>query len=179
VYRKNGVRQAPSTPSRNLYPAMIQLGRRIESEYTRRTMTPRDGNAYTEGVSTISVGTGVLVPVSRHLPQVLGPILILGADQKVCDFDRGIELRILEKLAHAGHDFADEVVTLSRLFVSWRGRNPENRDDSGVSIKIEVDGERVRKGVSEEAWDVVFVFIECHIAEFGEVYWYDSSWHGG
>jgi hypothetical protein len=119
---------APPTPSGNLYPTIIQLGRRTESECTRRTMRSRDWNVYTEDISAIAVGPGVLVPVNGHLPQVLGSILMLGADQKVCDFDCGVELRILEKLAHMGHNFANEVVALSRSFIAWGGYNLENRD---------------------------------------------------
>jgi hypothetical protein len=39
AYCKNGMRQVPMTPSTNLHPAIIQLGRKIGSEYTRRTVT--------------------------------------------------------------------------------------------------------------------------------------------
>jgi hypothetical protein len=71
AYRKNCMRQVPSTPSGNPYPAMIQLGRRIGIEYTRRTVTLLDGNAYTENFSAMVVYCDVLFPAGGHLPPML------------------------------------------------------------------------------------------------------------
>jgi len=77
-------------------------------------MTYGNWNAYKEGIPAMVVGFGVFVPVNRHLPPMLG--FILGADQKVCDFDCSIKVRLLEKLAYTGHEGSREPVlhTLGR-----------------------------------------------------------------
>jgi len=49
----------------------------------------------------------------------------------------------------------------------WGGRNLENRDDDGESVKI--DGERVKEGVIGCCWDVVFVAVKRHIIESREL----------
>jgi hypothetical protein len=66
----------------------------------------------------------------------------------VRDVNCGIEVRLVEKLAYTAHDFADEGVALGRSFMSWEGRNLENRDYDGVSVETEIDGERIKEGVS-------------------------------
>ena len=53
---------------------------------------------------------GALLPAGGYLPPMLGSML--GADQKVSNFDRSVATRTLEKLAHRGHDFADENVPI-------------------------------------------------------------------
>ena len=85
-----------------------------------------DMKAYTEGTPKIVMSFG-LVPVGRYLPSMPGPIL--GADQKVCNFDFGVAARVLKKLTYMGYDLGDEGVALSRAFmrvIPWGDCDPEN-----------------------------------------------------
>ena len=59
AHNKRDMPQIPSTPSGNLYPAMIS----------------RDGYMYAEPIPTMVVRLSVLVPANGHLPLVLGPIV--------------------------------------------------------------------------------------------------------
>ena len=52
-----------------------------------------------ENVYTIDVSGGH-VPTDGHLPLAWGSVI--RADQKVCDFDSGIEVCLLEKLVDMG-----------------------------------------------------------------------------
>jgi len=54
---------------------------------------------------------------------------------------------------------------VSRFFILWGGRNLENIDYGGVSVEIEIDGERIKEKVGGRGWDVVFVFVKRHITE--------------
>jgi hypothetical protein len=119
----------------------------------------------------MAMGPDILIPTDGHLPPTLGSIPVLRADQEVCDFDCGIEASSLEKLAYTGHDFADKGVALSRSFISWGCRSPENRDYGGVWVEIEIDGKRIKEG-SGRGWHVgvVFVVVKRHFTELiGEV----------
>jgi len=72
--------------------------------------------------------------------------------------------------AYTSHDFADEGVALTRSFMSWGGRNLENRDYGGPLLGIVINGERVEEGVRGDGWNVIFIVVKCHIAECtGEV----------
>ncbi len=125
----------------------------------------------------------ILAPVDGHLPLMLG--CTLRADQKVCGFNCGFEVRLLEKRAYTGHDFADEEVALGRSFVAWGDRNLENRYHNGVLVRIQINGERVKGGVIGRDKSVIFVVVKGHITEpMGEVdsrespcagaYWYEK-----
>lgn len=87
-----------------------------------------------------------------------------------CCFNRRFRVRLSEKFAYTGQDFADEGIVLSRSFVHWRNRNPENRNYDDVSVEIEIDGERVKEGVIVPGWDVISVGVKRHVTELmGEV----------
>jgi len=47
--------------------------------------------------------------------------------------------------------------------MAFGGRNPENRDYNGVSVDIEIDGERVKEGIIGRGWNVEFVVANLHI----------------
>ena len=114
------------------------------------------------------VRLSVLVPANGHLPLVLGSIV--GADQNVCDLDRRTGVYLLQKFVYTAHDFADVEVALSQSLIPWGDRNPENRDYDHVWVQI--DGERVKEGVSVCGLDVVkFAVVGRHITELvvGEV----------
>ena len=72
------MRQVQSTPSGDLYSAMIRLGRKIGGERARRTMMSRNGYAHTEAFPEMVVFCDALVPAVGHLSLVLG--FIVGAD---------------------------------------------------------------------------------------------------
>ena len=106
THRKKGMRQVSSTPSRNLRPAMIKLGHKIGSEYCDVPRRERISRA----IPAMIVGSGVL-PADGHPSLVWGSII--GTDWKLYNFDCGISVLLLEKLAYKAHEFADVEVALS------------------------------------------------------------------
>lgn len=87
---------------------------------------------------------------------------ILGADQKVDDFDFGIGVLLPEKVAYRVHDFADGNVALNRSSMVLGDCYLENGDYDGAFDGIVVDCERVKEGVIGPGWLIVFVFVKRH-----------------
>ena len=96
------MRWVQSTLGGGLYPAMIQLGRKIGSEQAPRTLVSWDRYVYAEAFPAMVVFCDVSVPASGDLPLVLE--FIVGADQKVYNFDSGIGVVFLKELMYTGHD---------------------------------------------------------------------------
>jgi len=163
--------------SRNLYPATIQLGRRIGSEWTRRT-----GKTYTEDIPAMHIPFGVRTPrafgypAEGHRPIILellfAPPLLgpFGADEKVRNFDCGSEVLVVEEFMDVGHNSLDVGVAFARSSMFLGGRHLEDGEYDGVVVGIVIDGERIKKGVARRDRDVVFVLAERHLTKvIGEV----------
>ena len=71
------MQQVASSPSRNLYPATIRLGRKLGVNRRNAAMY-HNGNAYAEDFLAMVVGFSILIPGDGDLP--LMPGFAFGAD---------------------------------------------------------------------------------------------------